>query len=389
MTRFGRIVIVVVFVLASINPAFSDETEASICQEFEDVIVHPADGQWEKVKRDGISCLVFPHCCSPAWVLSPDCYFKNWVTTGEPWEEIVPYWTCEDYSLTREEAFWKWIQSLSNPLTEVGIIPGDLFDIFALYVAAAYEIAAPIPDDMKHELRHVVNEGECNFTEQNIESARWLSASHAMARRIWPGGDVLAITYYNLIIVSEELLERTGCAAVSRPWAHELAHVFQYEAMGTDLFLETYLAQGLVRDWEDISQEQTALECDANALAACFTRPTITAVGTSTHPARTAAFAELVDKSKDEWEASLAEQDSIKKFFDEMIRSGAIINEGGKPDGKVLWMSSDAFVELQKKFPGIKWVSPDLMPRGREMRPRRIPIHERIKSLRKPTKKKQ
>jgi hypothetical protein len=247
-------------------------TTVSICEEIETIINHPAEYIQEKVRRHGISCFFLPHCCTPAWVLSPECYVLEWVKTKDPWTEVVKTLTCSDYQLTIEEAFKKWLVNLVNPIPGLRIITGDLSQLFALYIGAAYEAAEPIPTDCMPELLRYAESGNHRFSIDNVHNARWLKSTHSLASPLWPGGSTIAITFYNLIIISESLLNESFCQRLSI-WAHELVHVNQYNLMGWDRFLQEYLTWGLAVKYEDIPVEAIAFDIQAKVLSECLSRP--------------------------------------------------------------------------------------------------------------------
>jgi hypothetical protein len=180
--------------------------------------------------------------------------------------------TCSDYQLTIEEAFKKWLVNLVNPIPGLRIITGDLSQLFALYIGAAYEAAEPIPTDCMPELLRYAESGNHRFSIDNVHNARWLKSTHSLASPLWPGGSTIAITFYNLIIISESLLNESFCQRLSI-WAHELVHVNQYNLMGWDRFLQEYLTWGLAVKYEDIPVEAIAFDIQAKVLSECLSRP--------------------------------------------------------------------------------------------------------------------
>ena len=124
-------------------------------------------------------------------------------------------------------------------------------------IRSAYAAADPLPQEVREALKDAVKRGLVPFTVDDVEEARFLKADSAIARPIFPGGDVIAITYYNLVIVTDKFLGNTPCGVLSS-CTHELTHVRQYKRNGWDWFLNTYLAQGLVEDWADIRYEREA-----------------------------------------------------------------------------------------------------------------------------------
>lgn len=244
-------------------------TTVTICQEIEEVIFHPAEYVQEKVKKQGVSCLFFPHCCTPAWPAFPECYVIQWIKKRDAWEEIVKTFTCEDYSFSIEDAFKAWLRNLLIPVPGFKVIPEELTDLFGTYIGAAYEAANAIPEDIRNELIRLDNDIGAPYSEANVNQARWLSSDHVLAQRIWPGGDVLGITYYNLIIVSDAFFDGSFCENASM-WAHELVHVHQYNEMGWNQLLTKYLADGMVQQWSDIQFEQEAILFEGQALENCL-----------------------------------------------------------------------------------------------------------------------
>ncbi len=256
-------------------------TTVTVCEEIEELIVHPAEYAQEKVKRQGVSCLFLPHCCTPAWVTFPECYVLQWVKKRDAWEEIKKTFTCQDYTLSIEDAFERWLRNLNDPVPGFRIITGDLTELFGIYVSAAYEVADPIPDEFIDELKRLARKNSYPFSVANVNQARWLKSDHPLARRIWPGGDTQGITYYNLIIVNDSFFNQTFCGNVSY-WVHELVHVHQYNQIGWDQFLERYLSDGMVHQWADIWFEQEAIIVEGQALADCISRPRVVQAGPMT-----------------------------------------------------------------------------------------------------------
>lgn len=245
-------------------------TTVTICEETEEIILHPVTYAKDKVKKKGLSSLFLPHCFTPAWVLSPECYAWKWVKKEDAWEEVKKTFTCKDYTFSVEEAFKKWLWGMGDPVPGFHIIPDDLTALFGVYIGAAYEVADPLPKDVKDELKYLANKDRYQFTVTNIEQTRWLRSDHVLAKRIWPGRDIAAITYYNLIIMSPYGLELEGCDEVAL-WAHELVHVHQYNQLGWDNFLSEYLKEG-VNGYDNMLIEIEARNIENFARRDCLIR---------------------------------------------------------------------------------------------------------------------
>lgn len=247
----------------------SQTTTVTICQEIEEVVLHPAEYVQEKVRKQGVSCLFLPHCCTPAWVAFPECYVLQWVKKRDAWEEIIKTFTCEDYELSIEDALKAWLRNLMDPVPGFRLATGGLTELFGAYIGAAYEVSDPIPEDIRNFLVGLDNDIDAPYSEANVNQARWLPSNHPLAQRIWPGGTVLGITYYNLIIVSDAFFAGSFCENASQ-WAHELVHVHQYNEMGWEQFLSRYLQDGMVNQWSDILFEQQAILFEGQALEHCL-----------------------------------------------------------------------------------------------------------------------
>jgi hypothetical protein len=310
-------------------------TTVSICQETEDVIVHPATYVQQKVKRGGISCFLLPHCCTPAWVLDPVCYAFTWIQDKNAWDEVVKTITCEDYSLSPEEAFAQWLQNFTDPVPGFTIVPSEVGTAFGTYVSTAMDAASPLPDDVKKTLKYLVQHADAPFSTANIEQARYLSASHVLAKPLWPGesGGRYAITYYNLIIVKPDFFTADHCTQVWR-FAHELVHVHQYNVLGWQPFLEKYLLEGM-KGYENNSFEEEARAYEGAAAAGCFrSKISVTVGGVSQTPVV----------------GTEAKQKAFSSAIAEQARKGAITLE----KGAITKISPDALSILRKDFPTLE-----------------------------------
>jgi hypothetical protein len=121
-------------------------------------VTHPAEYMQEKVKRGGISCLLLPHCCTPAWVISPECYVLKTVLKRDARDEIVNTYTCKNYSVTAKGAFKKWLGNLVSPAAAIGfsLITGGVDQVFKAYLVAAAAAATPLPSNIATEMSALV-----------------------------------------------------------------------------------------------------------------------------------------------------------------------------------------------------------------------------------------
>lgn len=245
-------------------------TTVSICEETESVITHPATYVQEKVARHGVSCILLPHCCTPAWVLDPACYVLQWAQESDPWNEVVATFTCSDYSFSPEEAFAKWLQNFYEPVPGFHIFPSDVANVLGTYVSTAFAAASPIPDNAKSMLHYMVKHSKAPFSDGDIDGARYLLSNHPLAKPLWIDGPN-AITYYNLIIVRADFFSADFCDPQVRVWAHEMVHVHQYNVLGWNTFLETYLVEGM-KGYSNISYEAQAKAYEGRAVLSCVMR---------------------------------------------------------------------------------------------------------------------
>jgi CARDB len=242
--------VVVILVVLAMPALAQNDVTVSICEEAEIIVTHPADYVQEKVRRNGISCLILPHCCTPAWVVSPDCYVLQWVKKRNAWQEIKTTYTCNDFTMTAEEAFQRWLGHLASPATAVGFsfATGGIDQLFKAYLTAASAVAKPLPSDIKTELEQLVQAGAVPFTANDISNVKYLESDHPLGQRLFPGGARNAITFQNLVIVDKDDYLRKPTTSDERcarlkEWAHEMTHVHQYNQYGFDVFVQRYIEQ--------------------------------------------------------------------------------------------------------------------------------------------------
>ena len=249
----------------------------SWCEEIALTIQHPAEYVTEKVKKHGVSCFLLPHCCTPAWVTDPACYVLRRRKISDAWDEIKNVLKCENYQLTAQEAFQKWLINTLKPIPGFNIIEGGpgIAELLGLYVATAYDVARTVPDTIKPGLNDLAADGSFIFTNKDLDNARWLPASHELAKPLWPGTydqEFTAITYYNLIIIKDSFLETPYCNMLST-WAHELVHVHQYNLLGWENFLSLYITSSAVLTYEGTPIEKIAYEVDRRVFSRCQSNP--------------------------------------------------------------------------------------------------------------------
>jgi hypothetical protein len=245
------------------------------CEEVERTIFHPAEYVNKKV-HSGISCLVAPHCCTPAWLTDPICYVIKKKKIKDAWNEVVTELLSISHDLSPSEALIKCIEHHINPIagltlaSDVGPIAAEL----GLWINAAYEAAQPIPGDFKEKLGELARNECYGFNTDNVDEARWLPSDHPLASRLWfPNygfSRVLAETFYNLIIIDSGWNAWSHCQALSL-WAHELVHINQYSKLGLSLFLQSYILDYLIfRDHDTMEFEKLPLEIQARVEAECL-----------------------------------------------------------------------------------------------------------------------
>src|SRR6185369_5419520 len=143
-----------------------------------------------------------------------------------------------------------------------------------------YRAGQPIPDGIKAQAKARIAAGGYDCTYVDLSRTRVLKASDPLARPLWPGekggkaadGSAIprrVITYYNLLIVSDEFAAGDTCEVIER-WAHELTHVHHHTALGWNRFLERYLTQGQA-GYERISFEADAVTAEERAFKECAT----------------------------------------------------------------------------------------------------------------------
>jgi hypothetical protein len=147
--------------------------------------------------------------------------------------------------------------------------------LLGLYVATAYDVARTVPDTIKPGLNDLAADGSFIFTNKDLDNARWLPASHELAKPLWPGTydqEFTAITYYNLKIIKDSFLETPYCNMLST-WAHELVHVHQYNLLGWENFLSLYITSSAVLTYEGTPIEKIAYEVDRRVFSRCQSNP--------------------------------------------------------------------------------------------------------------------
>jgi hypothetical protein len=261
----------------------------NICEEVETSITHPAEYTRQKIKRHGLSALFFPHCFTPAWITDPQCYVVKNVKVKNAWTEIKKTFNCKDYQLSPEEAFTKWLVNNFVPFDAFHAPTHILTETLGAYVSAAMVVAQPLPPDIINELRQTAQQERGPFTLDNLNTAKWIHANRNEAKILWPGTynvkEMNAITYYNLIIVNDEFLQgliydrdlkkvRPDECQRRANWAHELTHVRQYNLLGWEPFLISYVTEGLLKggtkSHDALTREKEAIAVEQSIERTCL-----------------------------------------------------------------------------------------------------------------------
>ena len=261
----------------------------NICEEVERSFYHPAEYVKQKVKKHVVSAFFFPHCFTPAWVTDPACYVMQSVKAKDAWTEVKKTLSCKDYQLSPQEAFTKWVINNFLPFGAFNAPTQVLTDTLGAYVSAAMAVAQPLPPDIVTALTPTAGQAGAPFTMENLNSAKWIHANRPEAKILWPGTynvkDMNAITYYHLIVVNDDFLR--GIVIVNKEpkpdecqrranWAHELTHVRQYNLLGWEPFLISYVTEGLknggTKSHDSLSREKEAIAVEQSILRACMVK---------------------------------------------------------------------------------------------------------------------
>jgi hypothetical protein len=315
MLRRLLIVPLVLALICCSTPLLSYAQSASICHDTVQVIEHPEqyaiDTVIEKVKKDGVSCLFHPSCCTPGWQLDPVCYVANAVqhkrTISAEWKEFKTITTCQDYPI--DKALKTLFRDFTRPETVVSKISGldPFFRVLASEIAVARAAAQPLPEDLKKELidkfrsLHVKTTiippeslsealkrggvpppdgaeptyreepGDFYAERDAVNSAVWMQSDNPAAAPLWAlksFSGAHAITFENVIIVGPDMLNATGCDRLAY-WAHEITHVRQYNQNGLEGFLNPYIVDGINSGYCGIQAEIIAFRVENEFRKSC------------------------------------------------------------------------------------------------------------------------
>ena len=211
------------------------------------------------------------HCCGPTCRLHLECELGGSFIDGH-WSDI----TCE--SMSPEEALRRWANGTLDSLVDASV--GALIQAAAQYQIALRAGARSLPPHvvaLVEEIRRSpVMEGLPTFLSTHITDARFVTQTAA--------GDALysdsirATTLDDLVVMRDDLydalfnepprtLAQLRCGQGSRAFRnalevllHELVHVRQFDEMGRDAFLATYILQILAEGYEGSDLEDEAFE---------------------------------------------------------------------------------------------------------------------------------
>lgn len=248
------------------------------CEDVLKTIIHPPEYTLVKV-HSSVSCLLQPHCCTPAWVVDPVCYVLKKRKIKDAWNEVVSVRECQTHDLSPREALVKWFVSSINPIPGLALPggPTPLANELGAMITVAYEAAQPIPTEHKAKLFELANEGSYGFNAINVETARWLYSSHSLAEPLWLGNYGASIdgeTLYNLILINSSCSSWDYCSFMAL-FAHELVHVNQYNLLGFEQFLQAYITEAPrgYRDPKAMELEKKAYDTQSRAKSYCVSNP--------------------------------------------------------------------------------------------------------------------
>lgn len=211
------------------------------------------------------------HCCGPTCRLHPECNLGGTFVDGH-WEDI----TCE--LMEPEEAFDRFLRSHLRPLDDgIPIIRR----VATAHIESLSLQARALPMDLQNLVNGILASSEAarlpSFAPLHVESALLLPDRVGEAALYLPASRTRAITLDNLIImrsmffyplfnnVAPPLMSLRIFCAAPRAYRdalslllHELVHVRQWDELGRDTFLNTYLIEVLVFGYGNDSFEREA-----------------------------------------------------------------------------------------------------------------------------------
>src|SRR5262245_1279352 len=181
----------------------------NVCQEFIKSMDHTDKYVTDKIKKDGIGCLIKPQCCGPTWQAHPECYDPVTRLVKGPWTERKVVGTkCE-----KQEVI-DWTRNFVNSWTKpTYLLSKPLYDSYRTYVDLVSSQGHELPDDVRQGLQKLVGAGAVPFRSVDIESAKWVRSDELAARPLSPstwGQSNPAITHGHLIVVRPAMADATG-----------------------------------------------------------------------------------------------------------------------------------------------------------------------------------
>ena len=259
-TRIGKLssmAIVLALFTGGLRSAWAD---VSVCEDVVSLVDHPAEYVTEKVKREGLTCILHGTCCTPYWVTDPICYALENRLSRAPWKETVHKIQCSQQDAAT--AIRELILNFVNPTSFVlGPLGQDLYDLYRTYVESAEIVASPLPPDVVLRLSRLLGKPGIVWSAEDLYGAKYISASDAKGALLFPGtyGNhaANAITHGNLIVIEDDVLTDTSCEKYA-VFAHELTHIYQNRRDGVNTFVTKYLIDAAQHSYEEIPYEVEA-----------------------------------------------------------------------------------------------------------------------------------
>lgn len=246
-------------------PGFARATDGEICQDIAVAINHPAQVVAEKVQqcfKGGFWKIVTaPHCCTPVWIVHPECYIVQQKNISDAWTEIRSETHCDVVDIAKN--FKIALQAFFDPKTFLFKSLAPFVTDLKNQIDITFVGASPIPDDVKQMLEQYIADGVSIPYDKNIvERARWISSDDPLAEWYSPSTYQVedSITWGDLIIAGPNLRNYKSCKRL-KLWAHELTHVRQYKDKGFEKFLADYLDE--VRQGKEYTQISAEVEAIA------------------------------------------------------------------------------------------------------------------------------
>lgn len=228
-----------------------------LCREVAEVVLRPTKIV-QKVRREGLKCLVVPFCCGPTWSAHGECYVVKEIE-GTPERVELPKCSTQDINFALEQ----FIAQMKNPvfLFTPGIATAykDLVEL-----NYAFPASKPIPQWVASKLLRLVGKPGIPFDQSDISRSKWAQLNSLIDKPLRPETyrqEQDAITHGDLIIFSEnkwkQALDGDTCTSIAL-WAHEVVHVFQNRRDGKEEFFRRYVSDARKNMYEAIPYEKEA-----------------------------------------------------------------------------------------------------------------------------------